>query len=180
MTAITTDDSLTLMYQVKEGVCDQSFGIHVAKMARFPPHVIEVRHNHLSSLLLSFPWLPHHDAIFLILCWICLFQYAKQRQAELEDYQGLDFGSDDTTKSKIIEVCCYHLSCVIYSFPQFFDTYISFCFQEAESIMEDFLQKCKKVCSEISNEDTRTKALEELKAEVSAKDNVYIKTLLSQ
>lgn len=74
----------------------------------------------------------------------------------------------------------YHVSCVIHSLPQFFDTYNFVCFQEAEGIMEDFLLKCKKVCSEICNEDTRTKAIEELKAEVLAKDNVYIKTLLSQ
>lgn len=31
-------------------------------------------------------------------------QYAKRRQAELEDYQGLDFATDDASKSKIIEV----------------------------------------------------------------------------
>lgn len=121
VTAITTDDSLTLMYQVKEGVCDQSFGIHVAKMAKFPPHVIE---------------------------------YAKRKQAELEDYQGLDFASDDTTKSKIIE--------------------------EAEEIMEDFLQKSKKICSEGAHENDAAKSLEKLREEVLAKDNAYIKTLLSQ
>jgi len=42
VSAIPEQNELRLLYKVEEGPCDQSFGIHVAIMANFPPEVINV------------------------------------------------------------------------------------------------------------------------------------------
>ena len=40
--AITDNDTVTMMYALKDGPCEQSYGIQVAKMAGFPPIVVDV------------------------------------------------------------------------------------------------------------------------------------------
>ncbi|KZC10857.1 DNA mismatch repair protein Msh2, partial [Dufourea novaeangliae] len=120
VTALVDDNKLTLLYEVKPGVCDQSFGIHVAKMANFPQEVVE---------------------------------FAKRKQAELEDYQGSVFeGSDDPHKrQKIIK--------------------------EAEELITEFVNKCKTLDKSLSNEDLENK-ISAFREKVLSHKNPYIETLL--
>lgn len=48
--AITSDNDIIFLYHVKPGVCDESFGIHVAKLAGFPDVVIKEAREKLHEL----------------------------------------------------------------------------------------------------------------------------------
>lgn len=39
--ALVEKDTVTFLYSVKPGICDQSFGLHVAKMVEFPEDIIK-------------------------------------------------------------------------------------------------------------------------------------------
>ncbi|XP_033113304.1 DNA mismatch repair protein Msh2-like [Anneissia japonica] len=128
VTALTTKDTFTLLYKVKPGVCDQSFGIHVAELAHFPEKVIN---------------------------------FAKQKAAELEDYQSTPVGGmegDDEPAAKKRRLAK----------------------KDGEEIIKDFLKNVKAIEMEGMSVEEAVAAVDKLKAEVKEKNNAYITDILAQ
>ena len=50
VSAVADNNRLTLLYEVKPGVCDKSFGLHVAKLADFPDSVVEEAGDRVAKL----------------------------------------------------------------------------------------------------------------------------------
>ena len=48
--AVEAGKKLTMLYQIRPGPCDQSFGIQVAESASFPPSVVELAKIKLAAL----------------------------------------------------------------------------------------------------------------------------------
>jgi len=121
VSALISEDRLTLLYQLQPGVCDQSFGIDVAKIANFPKDVIENAKKRIAKL----------EGVNLI---------------QKENYTG-------EQRQKVVV--------------------------EGGEIISDYLEKIK--CLEnISDEKELVTKFQDIKNEILASNNDYLKGLVAQ
>lgn len=92
VTALATEEAIIPLYQVKEGVCDKSYGVLCARTVEFPEEVIKV-------------WTKRYFYFYLVTS-IHKFQVAEDHQKELEDYEGMKYIKtyDVSLKRKIVDV----------------------------------------------------------------------------
>ncbi|KAI8812287.1 muts domain V-domain-containing protein [Cladochytrium replicatum] len=83
--AATDQNRITLLYKVVEGVCDQSFGIHVAELANFPQEVVKMAKRKACELE-DFSTEQEVDASGLYRPWKCAKTDVDEGSAVIENF----------------------------------------------------------------------------------------------
>ncbi|GFW65645.1 DNA mismatch repair protein Msh2 [Trichonephila clavipes] len=112
--AICSKEKVTFLYHVKPGVCSESFGIHVAKLAAFPHEVIELAEKKLEELEKScisfdqisseFAGLPNGDDLIQIVQQLFPSSACRPKKRNNEsDGEPMDVEGNDGKSSNIPE-----------------------------------------------------------------------------
>lgn len=154
---------------VCSGVCDQSFGIHVAELACFPPSVVAMAKEKAEELE----------------------EFQEPAGESEEEPESKRRRTDKQVRLSFTISCSHHkleltpasveglhsflLNCNSYSITDVLPL-----LQVGENLIQDFLEKAKSLPAATMSEEEVKAALMRMKQELVAKNNTYITELLSR
>ncbi|RKP22148.1 DNA mismatch repair protein Msh2 [Rozella allomycis CSF55] len=102
VSAFTETSKITLLYKLKPGVCDQSFGIHVAKLAKFPTPVLALAKRKASLVENNEKKIKVSNLIDLIAKIDCCHSYLQKSESTEENTKVIqELCEDNCIKEEI-------------------------------------------------------------------------------